>query len=238
MKKLLISVLMVFTSYTMASAELGVNLGVSAQLGTMTASGSESSTDTSVATETVADQEAMFASGSFFIEKELGFLPGPLKRLTIGYDNMAHDLDLGTASNIRNNHVGDSSTAAHNSDGNSSGIAKNNQVTATIDEFETYYMTARITDWLYAKYGTVTVGVNTSEKLETGGNYGNASLDGTVFGFGLNHEADNGMFFRLEYNDYDIEGTTLKNNGTDSKFSVKLNDVSGETARISVGKAF
>ena len=151
---------------------------------------------------------------------------------------MAHDLDLGTANNVRNNTLGDTTTTAHNSDGNSSGLIQTNQVTATVDEFETIYMTARITDWLYAKYGTVSVGINTSEKLETGGNYGNASLDGTMFGFGLHHESDSGMFMRLEYNDYDIEGTTLKNNGTDSKFSVKLNDVSGETARISVGKAF
>ena len=44
MKKILITVLMVVTSYTMASAELGVNIGVSAQIGTMDANGKETST--------------------------------------------------------------------------------------------------------------------------------------------------------------------------------------------------
>ena len=50
--------------------------------------------------------------------------------------------------------------------------------------------------------------------------------------------SESGLFFRLEYNDYDIDGKSVKNTGTDSKFTTTLNDVTGATGRISVGKAF
>ena len=46
------------------------------------------------------------------------------------------------------------------------------------------------------------------------------------------------MFFRVEYNSYDIDGKSVVSTGSDSKFTAKLKDVSGETARVSVGKAF
>ena len=50
--------------------------------------------------------------------------------------------------------------------------------------------------------------------------------------------SDNGMFFRVEYNSYDIDGKSVASSGADSKFTATLKDVSGETARLSVGKAF
>ncbi len=43
---------------------------------------------------------------------------------------------------------------------------------------------------------------------------------------------------RLEYNDYSIDGKSVVNAGADSKFTATLNDVSGSTGRISIGKAF
>ena len=64
------------------------------------------------------------------------------------------------------------------------------------------------------------------------------SLDGTVVGFGVEKSSDNGMFFRLEYNDYSIDGKSIVNAGADSKFTATLNDVSGSTGRVSIGKAF
>ena len=232
MKKLTIAIFMLIGTISMASAELGVNIGISAQLGTMDSKATEKSTDAAVADESET-AEALFASGSYFIEKELGFLPGPLKRLTIGYDNMAHDLNLGAASNVRQGRLG---TVGQLQTGVNATFT--NTVEATVDGFETVYLTARITDWLYVKAGNVTVDVKTTESMEVGGSYDNASLDGKIFGLGLHKEAENGMFMRFEWNSYSIDGVTLANKGADSKRSVSLADVNGETARLSVGKAF
>ena len=99
MKKLLILTLFVLSQLTFsASAELGVNIGVSAQVGTAEASGSESENSSVTNSET---EELLYGTGSFFIEKTLGFLPGPLGRLTIGYDHVPHDIGTGTATNTR-----------------------------------------------------------------------------------------------------------------------------------------
>ena len=229
MKKLIIAVAIMFSYFSIASAELGVNVGVSAQIGTFEGNASEGSTDTGTR-QTTKNQEALFGSGSFFIEKTLGFLPGPLGRLSIGYDNIAHDIKTGTASNFQNN-------TASASGGNGE-ISFNNQVSATIDGFKTVYATARITDWLYVKGGSVTVDVTTTETLASGGSYPNTSLDGTMYGIGIHQAKDNGVFFRLEYNDYTIDGVTLTNQGATSNRTVILNDLDGSTARVSIGKSF
>ena len=234
MKKLLILILVLSGTFTMVSAEIGVKVGLSAQVGSLETSAKEDSTDGT--TEHSGNEEALFATAGYFIEKDFKFLPVPiLNRLSIGYDNIVHDLDIGTQSNER---AGGSLGAA---DGLDTTASHTNTVNGKVDGFETLYATLSITDWLYVKAGTVEVDVKTkysTHNRQTGRYATNHSLDGSVMGVGLHHKSDNGLFFRLEWNDYDIDGKTVGNTGADSKFSVTLNDVSGSTARISIGKAF
>ena len=99
MKKIVIAILVTFGLSTIVSAEIGLKAGVSAQVGDMSTSGKEvSSAGTTVTSQT---EKALFATAGFFIEKDLAFLPGPFGRLSIGYDNIVHDLDLGTQRNPR-----------------------------------------------------------------------------------------------------------------------------------------
>ena len=228
MKKTILAILMTFGIFTMVSADIGVKLGVSAQIGSMETSGKEvSSAGTSNSSQT---EEALFATAGIFIEKDLAFLPGPFARISIGFDNIAHDLDLGTQNNPRTTGLGAAGAAR---------TSKDNTVEAKITGFETLYATINITDWLYVKGGSVTVDVDTKfSGTETSSYPTSHSLDGTVLGFGVEKSSDNGMFFRLEYNDYSIDGKSVANAGTDSKFTATLNDVSGSTGRISIGKAF
>ena len=230
MKKIILAILMTFGIFTMVSADIGVKLGVSAQIGSMETSGSEKNSDGVTPTQNSQTEEALFGTAGFFIEKDLAFLPGPFGRLSIGYDNIVHDLDLGTQRNPRQANLGAGGAVA---------IATDHSVEASITGFETLYATINITDWLYVKGGSVTVDVNTKfNGTETSSYATGHSLDGTVLGFGVEKSSDNGMFFRLEYNDYSIDGKSVKNAGADSKFTATLNDVSGSTGRISIGKAF
>mgnify|MGYP006085985987 FL=1 len=228
MKKIVIAILVTFGLSTIVSAEIGLKAGVSAQVGDMSTSGKEvSSAGTTVTSQT---EKALFATAGFFIEKDLAFLPGPFGRLSIGYDNIVHDIDLGAQSNYREASLG--ATGAVRS-------KRNHTLEAEVTGFETLYATLNITDWLYLKAGSVTVDVDTKfTGTETSSYAKGHSLDGTVMGFGVEKSSDNGMFFRLEYNDYSINGKSVTNTGTDSKFTATLNDVSGSTGRISIGKAF
>ena len=73
MKKIIILTLFVLSQLTFsASADLGVNIGVSAQVGSAEATGSESENSSVTNSET---EELLYGTGSFFIEKTLGFLP-------------------------------------------------------------------------------------------------------------------------------------------------------------------
>jgi hypothetical protein len=229
MKKIVIAILLAFGLSTVVSAEIGVKVGVSAQIGSMETSGKEvSSAGTSESSKTV---EAAFGTAGFFIEKDLAFLPGPFARLSIGYDNIVHDLDLGTATNARTESLGSIAVGTR--------TLRNHTVEAEVTGFETIYATINITDWLFVKAGQVTVDVDTKfTGTETSSYAKNHSLDGTVLGFGVEKSSDNGMFFRLEYNDYSIDGKSVVNAGTDSVFTATLNDVDGSTGRISIGKAF
>ena len=232
MKKITIAILATLFSYSIASAELGISIGVSGQVGTMEGSGSELNSDTRTATETSPVKEALFGTAGFFIEKDLKFLPLPIvNRLSIGFSNISHDLDMGTSTNFREASLG---TKAANTV-----IATTHSLNAKVTGFETVYATLNITDWLYVKAGNVSVDVDTKFTGSATSTYAtNHSLDGSMTGIGISKASDNGLFFRLEYNDYDIDGISVANTGTDSKFTARLNDVSGSTGRISIGKKF
>ncbi len=230
MKKTFLAVFFSLFLLTSANADIGVNVGVSAQIGSMETSGKEAN---SIGTSETSDvEEALFGTAGFFIEKDLSFLPGPFSRIAIGFDNIAHDIDLGTQSNYRAASLGAAGATV---------VAGNNSLTAEVTGFQTIYATLNITDWLYVKGGSVTVDVDT-EYTQNGAkqsSYGNShELDGTVFGVGVSKTTDSGLFMRLEYNDYDIDGKSVTSTKTDSKFTATLNDVTGSTGRISIGKSF
>ena len=234
MKKIVLAILMTFGIFTMVSADIGVKLGVSAQIGSMESSGSEKNSDGATATRNSNTRESLFGTAGYFIEKDLAFLPGRVgdlgSRVHIGFDNIVHDLDLGTVNNRRDATLGAAGAVV---------APTNHSLNAKITGFQTLYATVNVTDWLYVKAGSVTVDVATKFSGSATSNYPTShSLDGTVLGFGVEKSSDNGMFFRLEYNDYSIDGKSVANAGADSKFTATLNDVSGSTGRISIGKAF
>ena len=231
MKKLTISILILLGTFSMASAEVGVKVGVSGELGLMEAHATEISSDGAVADVKSSKREALFGKASYFIEKDLKFISLPIiNRISLGYDNITHDLSLGTTTNHMVNRLSDKASPES--------VDSTNTAKASITGFETVYATLNVFDWLYVKAGEVSVDVKTSETMATGGIYPNASLDGTVFGVGIHTQTDNGWFSRLEMNDYSIDGTTLVNTGTDSKRSVKLSDVEGVTYSLKFGKSF
>jgi hypothetical protein len=227
MKKLLISVLMVLGTFSMVSADIGIKVGVAAELGELSGSATETNTSTTTATAARVE-DGMFGKASFFIEKDLAFLPGPLGRLSVGFDNMGHDLDLGSSTNTQR--------AVLMSDGSSQTLS--NTVSASVTGFKTVYATLNLTDWLFLKMGTVTVDVKNKSSIETSAVYKDASLDGNVVGAGIHISHDNGWFSRVELQEYSIDGVTLTSTGTASTRKVSLKDIDGTTGRISFGKAF
>ena len=215
MKKLIIAFLaMSFGSFSIASAELGVNIGVSGQMGVFDADGSESEKGSLERDGTTT----VVGYSSVFIEKTLG------SRLTIGFDYVPTALSTDTAESTRCLTLNCATTGV-------------NSIKADFEDLSTVYASLNITENFYIKGGMVTVDVLTKESLATGSDYGNASLDGEMYGAGYNYDFSNGIFLRAEANVMMMDGFTLTST-TNAANVIKLDHLNGANGKVSIGKSF
>ena len=217
MKKLILGISFMLASFSMVSAEIGVNLGVSGNLSVFHATGVE--------TEAVDEKNTEDATGvagytSFFIEKTLG------DRFTIGYDFVPDALDSETAETVR---LDKTTTDVQ--------TQKTNTIKVAFEDLSTLYVALNVTENFYVKAGMTSVDVITKESLATGSDYGNTSLDGTVYGVGYNNTFDNGMFFRVEGSYMDFDNAKLVST-TNADNTIALNNLEGASGKVSIGKSF
>jgi len=166
MKKITLAIFMALFSFSIASADLGVRVGTSGLIGLYETSGKEVENGE---TSTAKAQEAMGAMGSVFIEKQLSFLPGPLKRISIGYDRVLHKIETGV-SDRTDKDSSRSPTGAYPGTGFALTQSVENSISASLDNISTVYALLNITDWLYVKTGSMEMDLTTTESLETGSN--------------------------------------------------------------------
>jgi len=216
MKKIIITIFSSLFLFTVASAEVGINLGISGNLGAFQATGSETENDEK------NKEDAVGAAGwaSIFLEKTLG------DRISIGIDYVPSALETETSERV----VQDLGAAGASN-------SRTNKIQVDFEDLTTLYLTANITDNLYAKAGMMQVDVITKETLGTGSAYGNTSLDGTLLGLGYNGTFANSMFVRLEGNYMSFDSASLTST-TNSLNKVSIDDLNGVSAKLSVGKSF
>lgn len=216
MKKIILFIFSSMFMFSLASAEVGINVGVSGNLGAFSATGSETENDEK------NKEDAVAAAGwaSIFVEKTLG------DRLTIGVDYVPSALESETSETERRDKT---TTDAQ--------TVQTNKVQVDFTDLTTLYLSLNVTDNLYVKAGAMQVDVETNESLGTGSKYGNTSLDGTLIGIGFNNQYDNGMFVRLEGNYMDFDGASLTSS-TNSANKISIDDLQGVSAKLSLGKSF
>ena len=229
MKKITIAVLATLFSYSIASAELGVSIGVSGQVGVFSASGTESEK----LEKQSEDAHGVAGYTSFFIEKKLSFLPGPLSRLSIGFDHVADTLSSEEVSTVRTDITGAADTSGYIP---GVGATITNKAKIDFEDLNTTYFAFNVTDNLYVKTGWVTVDVITKETLGTGSTYGNTSVDGSMLGIGWSLNKDNGLFMRFEANHVEFDNAKVTASNTDN--FVEMKNLEGAMGKISVGKTF
>ena len=221
MKKLLLSVVFSVLYILPTSADMGVNVGVSAQAGIFAASAQEITTDAGGSNQN-GTEHGSAGWGSIFIEKTIGDV------MLIGIDYVPQALETDTTETAKS----DKRTAA-----SEAVSASTNKIQVDFENLTTLYVGARLGDNFYAKAGRVSVEVMTNESLGTGGSYGNTDIDGSMVGVGYNHTTDNGAFIRVEGNYMSFDGTTVTN-AEDATMSIKLKNLDGVTAKLSIGKSF
>tara|TARA_B100000902_G_C27238273_1_gene878617 strand:- start:571 stop:1236 length:666 start_codon:yes stop_codon:yes gene_type:complete len=221
MKKLILSVFFSLAYIASASADLGVNVGVSGQAGLFAGSATESNPVASK-TKGNANEYGEAAWGSVFVEGTFG------DRFMVGVDYVPAALETDTTETAK----GDKRTASVETITQTS-----NKVTVDFEHLTTVYAGIMINENFYAKAGYVTVDVLTREDLGTGGSYGDTELDGTMFGLGYHNALDNGVFFRFEGNYIDFDGASQTNSNNANR-KIELTSLDGITGKISLGKTF
>ena len=213
MKKYLIAILFGLFTVTQASAELGVNVGLSGSAGLFAASGKEE------AGKTVKGHEHGAAGWySVFIEKTIG------DRVAIGVDYVPDALESETTESVR-----------HDKTSSATASAVENKIQIDFQDLTTVYLSVNLTDSMYAKVGYMKVDVITNESLGTGSTYGDTDLDGQSIGFGTNMTMDNGVFIRAEANYMTFDSSEGLTSGDNT---VTLTNLDGVSASLKIGKSF
>ena len=223
MRKILVTLILSLFTMGTASAEIGVNVGISGQLGLFAASATEKDTGSHGTTtgddETNSDSDFIgLGYASIFIEKELG-------PLTIGVDYVPDALETETAEQTTTDKT-TSATAA----------SVTNKVQVDFEDLTTVYAALNLGEsGAYVKAGHVMVDINTNESLGTGSTYGNTDITGVALGVGYSNDFGNGMFIRAEGTYMEFDGTSLTSSSGSQK--ITLDNLDGVTGKISVGKS-
>ena len=223
MKKLLLTFVLSAFYVTSASADLGVNVGVSGNAGIFAASATES---TGTVKKGNGTEHGSAGWGSVFVEATVN------DRFMLGVDYVPGALETDTAETAKSN------ISAVDAAGTITRTAVNNKIQVDFEHLTTMYAAMMLNDNFYVKAGVMTVDVITNESLGTGASYADTDLDGSVFAIGYHNALDNGAFFRFEGNYRSFDGAKLNATGTDADNSIELRNLDGVSGSISFGKSF
>ena len=202
--------------FSSVQAEMGVNVGVSGNMGLFGAGATETEDG-----EKSRQKDAMLAVSwmSVFAEKTLG------SRFAFGVEYVPTSIESETK---------DTPTTDMTAGANTN-TAVTQKIKVDFEDLTTVYVRLNITDSLYVKAGAASVDIITNETLGTGSTYGNTSTDGSTIGVGFHNAMDNGMFIRAEANYMELDG--VKMTGSNSHI-INVSDMHGATGSISIGKSF
>ena len=216
MKKILAVIISSFFLFSYSYAEIGVNVGISGQVGVFHATG----TETENAEITSDDATGVAGYASIFIEKELG-------PIAIGLDYVPSALASETSETVR-------SDLGAEADGAKSD--KTNKVQVDFEDLTTLYVALNTPMGVFLKAGVVQVDVITNESLGTGSTYANTDMDGSMLGIGYSTDIGDSAFFRIEGTYMDLGSASVTGSNTDNK--IELKELEGATGKISIGKSF
>jgi hypothetical protein len=258
MKKFLTALCISFMAITYSNAEI-LSVGVSGNIGLLTADGKESVSGTSerqvVWKDTFADAktagtrdtktsegEEKMAMGyvSLFSEIHLGDTG-----LRLGVNYVPYALESEATDNKRNDNC--SQPQQHLTTGSNVCSETNNKVQVDLEDMYSLYVAYHfnvehtVLDSVFVKAGVIDAQVITKELLNTGSSYGNSSLTGEFVGFGIEKSISNGFFIRGEGNVTRYDDIRLTNGvaaGHENTNTINITNLDGATAVISVGRSF
>ena len=262
MKKILAVICLSFLSLTFANAE--VSMGISGNVGMLSADGKETITGTSetnviwgatsAAARTAGTESTSSSKGSE--DLAIGYVSGFLEAgvfgtgLRLGLSYVPYALESETTENARydncsNNESHLDANSVSDADVNVCPTAPGkNKVSVDLEDLITMYVAYHhelempFVDSFFIKAGLLQADVITGESLASGSQYGNTDLQGEFLGLGIEKNLDTGMFVRLEGNVTQFDNIKLTNTNSENTNTIDVTGLDGATATISIGKTF
>ena len=257
MKKILAVICFSFLSLNFANAEI-LSFGVSGNVGMLEADAKETITGTSQRDTTGSEGTLTKGAGtsstsstrgsedvyigyvSLFGEAHL-FDSG----LRLGLSYVPYALESETTANDRNDNC--SRDYSDGKTGNNTCTTTTQTVQIDIEDLITMYVAYHhevdlgFIDSVFVKAGIMEADVITKEKLASGSQYGNTTLEGQLLGLGVEKNMENGLFVRVEANMTEFDSIKLTNLITDThenNNTIDITGLDGATATLSIGKSF
>tara|TARA_B100000886_G_scaffold286059_1_gene210577 strand:+ start:2681 stop:3394 length:714 start_codon:yes stop_codon:yes gene_type:complete len=220
MKKISISIFSILFALVLTSTKLSagsIGLGVSGSYMSIEADGKETSgttgseTDTSTNTKAV-DNNVIIAGIYAEYVLDNGF--------AIGIESVPGSADVSDRVLTRQDTV-----LSKTGTDTTTGVTRNFKANAEVEDYFNYYIEVPLfSENLFAKVGYTEIDVNTNEVAsENGGNYGNATLDGFMYGIGYKTKPTDSTKIKFAYEATDFDTLSLTSSG---------NSVASETNKI------
>jgi hypothetical protein len=205
-----------------ANAEV-ISIGITGTAGMLDADGKE--TFNGGTTTKSEDLFIGYASGFVELHSPIGV------RLGVSY--VPYSLDSETAEQIH---------GSMPEDQGGTGETDTQRIKASIEDLASLYLSYHMDmsgiAELFVKGGFMQGDLITKENLGTGSQYGNATLEGTFYGAGIDKSLANGIFIRGEAVVTDFDDIKLTSTGSDNTNVIDISGLGGTNVSLSIGKTF
>ena len=238
MRKIVVNLIALFwmSVFVVGSASAaGIGVGGAVHWMNVDASGSESSdttgseTDSSTTSASVSNDAVI---GSYYLELTYG----ENNQFAFGYEVVPGSADVTDKTHTRTDtETSVTSTAAHTSN------SRAFKADAEVEDFKVVYAEIPIGDMFYVRAGVSEITVNTKEvKSGNGGNYGNATLDGVQYGFGIKGIRGDKIRWKAgwEMNDFDSLSLTSTGNSVAAETNTLKADLDTSAFKFGIGLQF
>ncbi len=195
------SVIAILFATSNAYSQDGFAVGISGSLVDIEASGKHT-LRTSGKTDATGAADNQTGIGSLFAEYTWN-------NITLGVDYIPGSADISNSVKQRDEiDFQDGATTA--------GTSISNKAQASIEDHYGVYLAYPLYESFYAKLGFVQADIITNEDLGTGSSYGNETLDGYQFAFGVKSEMANDLFIKTEFFVTDYDDIKLTSDGSNT----------------------
>jgi len=237
MKKIVINLIALFwmSVFAVGSASAaGLGFGVTGNWVDVDASGSETvnAGDGGSAQTSSASVSEQSIVPSYYLELTLG----EANNWALGYEAIPGAADVSDKAHTRTDtETSVTSTAAETSN------TRVFKADAEVEDFKVIYAEIPLGSLFYVRAGMSEITVNTKETASgNGGNYGNATLDGVQYGFGIKGIRGDKIRWKLGYevNDFDTLSLTSSGNSVTAETNKLTADLDTKALKVGLGIQF